>query len=75
MAVIVALNFLIFLVFSKWYVYKDKRLAEVGIELDEPDIPMCHAWSWSSADDDDEYCVYVDMYEFDFEFCGVWWFS
>ncbi|CDY30052.1 BnaAnng37320D [Brassica napus] len=43
-AVIVTLNFLIFLVFSKWYVYKDKRLAELGIELeDEPDIPMGHA--------------------------------
>ncbi|KAL0704000.1 hypothetical protein Bca4012_070425 [Brassica carinata] len=43
-AVILTLNFLIFLVFSKWYVYKDKRLAELGIELeDEPDIPMGHA--------------------------------
>ncbi|AEE28838.1 Protein NRT1/ PTR FAMILY 6.3 [Arabidopsis thaliana] len=42
-AVLVALNFLIFLVFSKWYVYKEKRLAEVGIELDdEPSIPMGH---------------------------------
>ncbi|KAG2319994.1 hypothetical protein Bca52824_013207 [Brassica carinata] len=43
-AVVVFLNFLIFLVFSKWYVYKDKRLADLGIELeDEPDIPMGHA--------------------------------
>ncbi|CDY26539.1 BnaA09g47380D [Brassica napus] len=42
-AVIVALNFLVFLVFSKWYVYKEKRLADLGIELeDEPDIPMGH---------------------------------
>ncbi|CDY15967.1 BnaC08g41560D [Brassica napus] len=42
-AIIVALNFLVFLVFSKWYVYKEKRLADLGIELeDEPDIPMGH---------------------------------
>ncbi|CAN8305442.1 unnamed protein product [Cochlearia groenlandica] len=42
-AIIVALNFLVFLVFSKWYVYKEKRLAEAGIELDdEPSIPMGH---------------------------------
>ncbi|XP_010553465.1 PREDICTED: protein NRT1/ PTR FAMILY 6.3-like [Tarenaya hassleriana] len=43
-AVLCALNFAVFLVFAKWYVYKDKRLAEVGIELDdEPEIPTCHA--------------------------------
>ncbi|WZZ83579.1 hypothetical protein YC2023_104151 [Brassica napus] len=42
-AIIVALNFLVFLVFSKGYVYKEKRLADLGIELeDEPDIPMGH---------------------------------
>lgn len=28
-------------------------------------------WVMHDHDDDDEYCVYVDMYEFDFEFCGI----
>ncbi|CAN8294069.1 unnamed protein product [Cochlearia groenlandica] len=44
---LVTLNFLIFLVFSKWYVYKDKRsLAEAGIELDDHKLDessMSHA--------------------------------
>ncbi|OWM71820.1 protein NRT1/ PTR FAMILY 6.3-like [Punica granatum] len=37
-----ALNFVIYLVCAKWYVYKDKRLAEKGIELEETE-PTCHA--------------------------------
>lgn len=36
-----ALNFVIYLVCSKWYVYKDKRLADAGIELEEVEV-VCH---------------------------------
>lgn len=42
LAILSALNFLIFLVCAKWYVYKDKRLADEGIELEEAE-PTCHA--------------------------------
>ncbi|XP_030524822.1 protein NRT1/ PTR FAMILY 6.3 [Rhodamnia argentea] len=42
LAILSALNFLIFLVCAKWYVYKDKRLAEEGIELEDEE-PTCHA--------------------------------
>ncbi|KAI6702261.1 hypothetical protein NL676_011397 [Syzygium grande] len=42
LAILSALNFLIFLVCAKWYVYKDKRLADEGIELEEAE-PICHA--------------------------------
>ncbi|KAF8032841.1 hypothetical protein BT93_D1659 [Corymbia citriodora subsp. variegata] len=42
LAILSALNFLIFLVCAKWYVYKDKRLANEGIELEE-EGPTCHA--------------------------------
>ncbi|XP_062074074.1 protein NRT1/ PTR FAMILY 6.3 [Humulus lupulus] len=34
-AILSALNVVIYLVCAKWYVYKDKRLADEGIELDE----------------------------------------
>ncbi|KAF2313065.1 hypothetical protein GH714_009017 [Hevea brasiliensis] len=37
-----ALNFVIFLACAKWYVYKDKRLAEAGVELEELDEPAMH---------------------------------
>ncbi|OAY59998.1 protein NRT1/ PTR FAMILY 6.3 [Manihot esculenta] len=42
LAILSALNFLIFLVCYKWYVYKDERLAESGIELEELDEPAMH---------------------------------
>lgn len=42
LAVLSALNFVVYLVCAKCYVYKDKRLAEVGIELEEDDGPACH---------------------------------
>ncbi|XP_012439535.1 protein NRT1/ PTR FAMILY 6.3 [Gossypium raimondii] len=35
LAILSCLNLVIFLVFAKWYVYKDKRLADEGIELEE----------------------------------------
>ncbi|MBA0753252.1 hypothetical protein Gogos_021612, partial [Gossypium gossypioides] len=35
LAILSCLNFAIYLVFAKWYVYKDKRLADEGIELEE----------------------------------------
>lgn len=38
LAILSALNLAIYLVCAKWYVYKDKRLAEEGIELEEQDI-------------------------------------
>ncbi|KAM5572855.1 protein NRT1/ PTR FAMILY 6.3 [Rosa sericea] len=38
LAILSALNMLIYLVCAKWYVYKDKRLAEEGIELEEVEI-------------------------------------
>ncbi|KGN55889.1 nitrate transporter 1.1-like [Cucumis sativus] len=42
LAILSALNFGIYLVCAKWYVYKDKRLAEEGIELEESEM-VCHA--------------------------------
>lgn len=42
LAILSALNFIVYLVCSKWYVYKDKRLAEEGIELEETE-QTCHA--------------------------------
>ncbi|OWM71819.1 hypothetical protein CDL15_Pgr017702 [Punica granatum] len=42
LAILSALNFVIYLVCAKWYVYKDKRLAEEGIKLEETG-PICHA--------------------------------
>ncbi|KAK8484139.1 hypothetical protein V6N11_024270 [Hibiscus sabdariffa] len=35
LAVLSSLNLVVYLVFAKWYVYKDKRLAAEGIELEE----------------------------------------
>lgn len=35
LAILSCLNLAIYLVFAKWYVYKDKRLADEGIELEE----------------------------------------
>ncbi|PQQ14196.1 protein NRT1/ PTR FAMILY 6.3 [Prunus yedoensis var. nudiflora] len=38
LALLSALNLVIYLFCANWYVYKDKRLAEEGIELEEPEI-------------------------------------
>ncbi|KAF3951577.1 hypothetical protein CMV_022790 [Castanea mollissima] len=38
LAILSALNFVIYLFCAKWYVYKDKRLAEEGIELEETEL-------------------------------------
>ncbi|XP_061348207.1 protein NRT1/ PTR FAMILY 6.3-like [Gastrolobium bilobum] len=42
LAMLSGLNLVIFLFCAKRYVYKDKRLAEEGIEMEEPDA-SCHA--------------------------------
>ena len=42
LGILSALNFGVYLVCAKWYVYKDKRLAEVGIVLEESEM-VCHA--------------------------------
>ncbi|XP_071722300.1 protein NRT1/ PTR FAMILY 6.3-like [Rutidosis leptorrhynchoides] len=42
LAILSVFNFAIFLFCAKWYVYKDKRLAEVGIELEEDDGAAFH---------------------------------
>ena len=42
LAILSALNLVIYLFCAKWYVYKDKRLAEEGIELEETEL-SCHA--------------------------------
>lgn len=42
LAILSALNLVVYLVCAKWYVYKDKRLAEEGMELEEVE-PSCHA--------------------------------
>ncbi|KAI9174538.1 hypothetical protein LWI28_018770 [Acer negundo] len=42
LAILSALNFIVYLVCAKWYVYKDKRLAEEGFELEEANEPTCH---------------------------------
>ena len=41
LAILSCLNLAIYLVFAKWYVYKDKRLADEGIELEEAE-PTFH---------------------------------
>ncbi|KAK4788445.1 hypothetical protein SAY86_019764 [Trapa natans] len=42
LAILSSVNFVIYLACAKWYVYKDKRLADEGIELEESG-PTCHA--------------------------------
>ncbi|XP_022876158.1 protein NRT1/ PTR FAMILY 6.3-like [Olea europaea var. sylvestris] len=42
LAILSVLNFIIYMVSAKGYVYKEKRLAEEGIELEETDGPSCH---------------------------------
>lgn len=42
LAALSSINLVIFLVFAKWYVYKDKRLADEGVELEVPE-PTFHA--------------------------------
>lgn len=42
LAVLSVVNLVLYLVGARWYVYKDKRLAEEGIELEEAE-PTCHA--------------------------------
>lgn len=42
LAILSVVNLILYLVSAKWYVYKEKRLAEVGIELEEAG-PTCHA--------------------------------
>ncbi|GFZ01182.1 nitrate transporter 1.1 [Actinidia rufa] len=42
LAILSVLNLVVFLVSAKWYVYKEKRLSEEGIELEEAE-PTCHA--------------------------------
>ncbi|KAK4802247.1 hypothetical protein SAY86_000450 [Trapa natans] len=37
LAILSGINFVVYLMCSKWYVYKDKRMAEEGIELEETD--------------------------------------
>ncbi|CAO2827264.1 unnamed protein product [Amaranthus hypochondriacus] len=37
-----SLNFLVYLVFAKWYVYKETWLAEEGYVVEEEDGPTCH---------------------------------
>ncbi|XP_016470242.1 protein NRT1/ PTR FAMILY 6.3-like [Nicotiana tabacum] len=41
LAILSVLNLMVFLFCSRRYVYKEKRLAEVGIEMEESD-PVCH---------------------------------
>ncbi|XP_015876599.3 protein NRT1/ PTR FAMILY 6.3 [Ziziphus jujuba] len=41
LAILSGLNIVVYLVAAKWYVYKDKRLAEEGIELEGAEI-VCH---------------------------------
>lgn len=41
LAILSALNFVFYLVCAKWYVYKDKRLSDAGIQLEEVDV-VCH---------------------------------
>lgn len=42
LAVMSALNFMFFLMCAKWYIYKEKRFANDGIELEESTGPICH---------------------------------
>ncbi|WMV43647.1 hypothetical protein MTR67_037032 [Solanum verrucosum] len=41
LAILSVLNLMVFLFFSRRYVYKEKRLAEVGIEMEDSE-PACH---------------------------------
>lgn len=43
LAMLSAINVVIYLACAKWYVYKDKRLAEAGIELEEIEASTFHA--------------------------------
>lgn len=43
LAILSAINVVIYLGCAKWYVYKEKRLAEQGIELEETDVATFHA--------------------------------
>ncbi|XP_061357874.1 protein NRT1/ PTR FAMILY 6.3-like [Gastrolobium bilobum] len=43
LAILSAINVVLYLVCAKWYVYKEKRLAEEGIELEETDAATFHA--------------------------------
>lgn len=42
LAILSVLNLVLYLVGARWYVYKNNRLAEEGIELEEAE-PTCHA--------------------------------
>lgn len=42
LAILSAINVMLYLVCAKWYVYKDKRLAAEGIELEETDGAAFH---------------------------------
>lgn len=42
LAILSVLNLFLFLVGAKWYVYKEKRLVEEGLELEKVE-PSCHA--------------------------------
>ncbi|KAJ4839978.1 hypothetical protein Tsubulata_033153, partial [Turnera subulata] len=42
LAILSTVNFVIYMLCARWYVYKDKRLAEQGIELNEADEPTFH---------------------------------
>ncbi|XP_071919137.1 protein NRT1/ PTR FAMILY 6.3-like [Coffea arabica] len=42
LGILSALNLMFFLICAKWYVYKERRLADVGIELEESVGPACH---------------------------------
>ncbi|KAJ8764207.1 hypothetical protein K2173_005387 [Erythroxylum novogranatense] len=42
LAILSGMNLVLYLAFARWYVYKDKRLAEEGIELAEVDEPTFH---------------------------------
>ncbi|KAL3499543.1 hypothetical protein ACH5RR_038636 [Cinchona calisaya] len=43
LAILSSLNLMFFLICAKGYVYKEKRLADEGIELEESAEPTCHA--------------------------------
>ncbi|KAK9276161.1 hypothetical protein L1049_005692 [Liquidambar formosana] len=42
LAILSVLNLVIYLASARWYVYKERRLAEEGVELEEAE-PSCHA--------------------------------
>ncbi|XP_059657500.1 protein NRT1/ PTR FAMILY 6.3 [Cornus florida] len=43
LSILSVLNLGLYLIGAKWYVYKDKRLADEGIELEEAEEPIGHA--------------------------------